>query len=137
MKYSVFPVVLLWLVPRHLRFLWQAFMTCCVNMATPIHFIDSKCHSQSKLTSYTINTITATQFILSLSIANISTCDLPDMYCMPSGFGHTYQANHSCPCCNYCIAQNGGRENFGEFGESRASCQSFTHPNLYHKTAGS
>ena len=22
----------------------QAFMTCCVNMATPIHSIDGKCH---------------------------------------------------------------------------------------------
>ena len=28
------------------------------------------------------------------------------------------------------IAQNGGGENFGEFGESGAICQSFTHPNL-------
>ena len=27
-------------------------------------------------------------------------------------------------------------ENFGEFGESREIRQSFTHPNLYHKTAG-
>ena len=26
--------------------------------------------------------------------------------------------------------------NFGKFGESGAICQSFTHPNLYHKTAG-
>ena len=26
--------------------------------------------------------------------------------------------------------------NFGEFGKSRAIHQSFTHPNLYHKTAG-
>ena len=26
-------------------------------------------------------------------------------------------------------------ENFGEFGESGAIRQSFTHPNLYHKTA--
>ena len=29
---------------HHLSLLWQAFMTCCVNKATPIHFIDSKCH---------------------------------------------------------------------------------------------
>ena len=27
-------------------------------------------------------------------------------------------------------------ENFGEFGESGAIRQSFTQPNLYHKTAG-
>ena len=26
-----------------LSFLWQAFTTCCVKMATPIHFIDGKC----------------------------------------------------------------------------------------------
>ena len=36
----------------------------------------------------------------------------------------------------YRIAQNGGRENFGKFGESGAIHQSFSHPNLYHKTAG-
>ena len=34
---------------------------------------------------------------------NTGTCDLPDMYARslqapPSGFGHAYQANHSCPC---------------------------------------
>ena len=29
--------------PRHLSFLWQAFTTCCVKMAMPIHFIDGKC----------------------------------------------------------------------------------------------
>jgi len=39
---------------------------------------------------------------------NMGTSDLPDMYARnpraaPSGFGHTYQANHSCPCCNYKI----------------------------------
>ena len=28
-------------------------------------------------------------------------------------------------------------ENFGEFGKSEAICQSFTHPNLYRKTADS
>ena len=38
--------------------------------------------------------------------------------------------------CIYRIAQNGGGENFGKFGESRAIRQSFIHPNLYHKTAG-
>ena len=27
-----------------LSFLLQAFMTCYVKMATPIHFIDGKCH---------------------------------------------------------------------------------------------
>ena len=27
-------------------------------------------------------------------------------------------------------------ENIGEFGKFRMICQSFTHPNLYHKTAG-
>ena len=25
-------------------FLWQAFMTCCVDMAVPIHFIEGGCH---------------------------------------------------------------------------------------------
>ena len=43
MKRSVFWVVLLQLVPRHLSFLWQAFTTSCVKMATPIHFIDGNC----------------------------------------------------------------------------------------------
>ena len=43
MKRSVFRVVLLQLVPRHLSFLWQAFTTSCVKMATPIHFIDGNC----------------------------------------------------------------------------------------------
>ena len=38
---------------------------------------------------------------------------------------------------NYCIVQNGGGGgNFGEFGKFGAIRQSFTHPNLYHKTAG-
>ena len=32
--------------------------------------------------------------------------------------------------------QNSGGENFGEFGKSAAIRQSFTHPNLYHKTVG-
>ena len=31
-------IVLLYLIPRHLSFLWQAFMTCCINMAMPIYF---------------------------------------------------------------------------------------------------
>ena len=31
---------------HYLSSLWQAFMTCCVNMATPIHFIDGKCHNK-------------------------------------------------------------------------------------------
>ena len=34
--------------------------------------------------------------------------------------------------CKYRMAKNGGGENFGESGAIR---QSFTHPNLYHKTA--
>ena len=38
-----FQVVLLQLVPRHLS-LWWAFMTCCVNKATPIIFINGKCY---------------------------------------------------------------------------------------------
>ena len=36
----------------------------------------------------------------------------------------------------YHIAQNGGGKNLGKFGKSVAFHQSFTHPNLYHKTAG-
>ena len=34
---------------------------------------------------------------------NMGTPDLPDMYVCPKpeGRGHTYQANHSCPCYNY------------------------------------
>ena len=30
--------------PCHLSLLWQAFMTHCVNKATPIRFINGKCH---------------------------------------------------------------------------------------------
>ena len=33
----------------------------------------------------------------------------------------------------YCIVQNSGGENFGEFGESEAIRQGFTHPNLHFK----
>ena len=38
----------------------------------------------------------------------MGTSDLPDMYAQnpraqPEGCGHTYQANHSCPCYNYNI----------------------------------
>ena len=37
---------------------------------------------------------------------NMGTRDLPDMHALspqaaPSGFGHTCQVNHSCPCYNY------------------------------------
>ena len=38
--------------------------------------------------------------------------------------------------CIYCIVQNGGGGNFGEFGESKAIRQSFTHPNLHLKNCG-
>ena len=41
-----------------------------------------------------------------------------------------------CTMYEYRIEQNSGGENFDEFDESRAIHQSFTHPNLYHKTAG-
>ena len=41
-----------------------------------------------------------------------------------------------CTMYEYRIVQNSGGENFGEFGKSGAICQSFTHPNLYHKTVG-
>ena len=34
-----------------LSFLWQAFTTCCVNMATPIYFIDGKCHNYKVIES--------------------------------------------------------------------------------------
>ena len=44
MERFVFLVDHMYLVPRHLSFLWLAFTTCCVNMATPIHFINSKHH---------------------------------------------------------------------------------------------
>ena len=30
-------------------------------------------------------------------------CSRDLLICMPSGFGHTYQANPSCPCYNYYI----------------------------------
>ena len=39
---------------------------------------------------------------------NMGTRDLPEMYArspraVPSDFGHTFLANHSCPCYNYKI----------------------------------
>ena len=43
LKHSVCRVILLQLVSYQFSIL-QAFTTCCVNKATPIHFIDSKCH---------------------------------------------------------------------------------------------
>ena len=42
MKRSVFRVVLLQLVSRHLSFIWQAFTTGSVTKATPIQFTDGK-----------------------------------------------------------------------------------------------
>jgi len=38
----------------------------------------------------------------------MGTCDLPEMYALspravPLNFGHTFQANHSCPSYNYKI----------------------------------
>ena len=42
----------LWLVQHHLFCLLQrVFMACCVTKATPIHFINGKCHIK-KLKSY-------------------------------------------------------------------------------------
>ena len=32
-----------------LSFLWQAFMMCCVNLATPIHFINGKCYYEEEV----------------------------------------------------------------------------------------
>jgi len=37
--------------------------------------------------------------------------DLPEMYAcspwaMPSDFGHTFQANHKCPCYSYYVTAN-------------------------------
>ena len=42
LRLSVSPFVAI--VLCHLSSLWQAFTMCCVNMATPIHFIDGNCH---------------------------------------------------------------------------------------------
>ena len=37
---------------------------------------------------------------------NMDTCDVPEMYAksarvQPKDYGHTFQANYSCPCYNY------------------------------------
>ena len=44
LKRSVFRVVLLELVPRHLSLLWWAYTMCFVNKVTPINFFDGRCH---------------------------------------------------------------------------------------------
>ena len=52
--------------------------------------------------------------------------------------GGSYKSRHSACLGDVAVRTNtgGGGGNFGEFGESGAIHQNFTHPNLYHKTAG-
>ena len=44
LKWSIFWIILLYLVPHHLSLFWWVFMICCVNKTMPIYFIIGKYH---------------------------------------------------------------------------------------------
>ena len=80
-------------------------VTCCITIIGPFSH------------AYIENTVDILVLALRLlalrevlhNSCNMGTCDLPEMYArspwaVPSDFGHTFQANHSCPCYKYKVS---------------------------------
>ena len=101
LKHSIFWVALLLLVLRHLSFRWQAFMMCCINKATPIYFIDSKCHikqlkagksHKTCLTNHTYHTISYHWLLMPLGWTHRQTDRQTDRQI--DKYTHTYRCTH-------------------------------------------